>query len=323
MSAQDAGPAPAARRRGSELRRTFWGVAGANVLLFLVWLVQVETSPGGEFSGLAVFALLVLFGLALAIVGVVALIRRPAAYAIGLALLAVPPLWWATQLLGNFASYATAPSPDALRDGRGYFGEPPDRALAAAIVAGDAAKVGSLAAAARLDAEGFGHMTFMRLALEQGHANPDVVAALLKAGLDPDQDHQLLFGYLGGASGVMTSTENQPLLRAVIDAGVDLNQQSPEGFPRFFSGLNWPEGLTLMLEHGADTEAEAKDGNTAIMWAVMLQRWPAVDVLLAHRARLDHIAHDGKGMRDIVAEVRTRLNVEHPPQLAIIEAQLR
>lgn len=310
-------------RRGLGLRRAFWVVACGDVLLFFAWLLQVENSQGGEFTGLVVFFLLVLLGLAGAIIGAVALIRRPAAYAAGLALLVVPPLLWGMHAFADFLSYATAPSVEALQAGHGYFATAPDRALADAIVVGDAVKAASLAPAANLNAEGLGGMTYMRLVLEQGHANPDVVAALLRAGIDPDQDHQLLFGYLGGGRGLMIAGENEPLLRAALDAGIDLNQWSPEGFPRFFSGLSWPEGLALMLEHGADTEAEGKDGNTAIMWAVMLRRWPCVDVLLAHGARLDHVAHDGKSLRDIVAEARLGLNGESPPQLAALEAHLR
>ena len=41
-----------------------------------------------------VIRLLVLLGLVGVVMGIIALIRRPAAYAIGLALLVVPPLWW-------------------------------------------------------------------------------------------------------------------------------------------------------------------------------------------------------------------------------------
>ena len=46
-------------------------------------------------------------------------------------------------------------------------------------------------------------------------------------------------------------------------------------------------------------------------------------VLLAHGARIDHIAHDGTGLRDVVLEARGREHGEIPPQLAALEARLR
>lgn len=63
-----------------------------------------------------------------------------------------------------------------------YFTGTANRALAGAIVAGDAAREASIAPSANPNAVGWNGMTFMRLALEQGHAKPDVVAALLRAG---------------------------------------------------------------------------------------------------------------------------------------------
>ena len=67
--------------------------------------MQVESSPGGEFTGYVVFSLLVLLGLVGVVMGIVALIRRPAAYAIGLALLVVPPLWWGLLRLRDLLDY--------------------------------------------------------------------------------------------------------------------------------------------------------------------------------------------------------------------------
>jgi hypothetical protein len=173
-------------------------------------------------------------------------------------------------------------------------------------------------------------MTFMRLALDDGHADPGVVAALLKAGASPEQDQQYLFGSIndgsGATSGAMITGKNEKLLRAVIEAGVDLNRLDLEGNPRFLTALRWPHGLALMLEHGADTEAESKDGKTALMWAVLLWHGPAIDVLLAHGAGVDHADHQGKTLRDLVAEKLERFRADRaevPPPLAALEARLR
>ncbi len=311
------------RVRRNWLPGLFWIVAGGDLLFLLTTLLDAWTHPSGEFAGLAILVLLVITGLAGLIVGVVALIRNPVAYAIGLALMAWPPLLYGIQFITEFV---TTPSSEALEAGHGYFTGAAERALADAIVVGDGAKVASLAPAANLNARGWDDMTFMRLALENGHAQPEVVVALLKAGIDPDQDQQYLFGSMndgsGATSGAMITGQNEPLLRAVLDTGVDLNHQDREGNPRFFSALRWPEGLATMLEHGADTETEDKNGYTAIMYAVMLWHWPAIDVLLAHGARLDHVAHDGHTLRDLVAEKHERLHDDMPPELTRLEARL-
>jgi len=261
------------------------------------------------------------------VMAVVALIRKPVAYGIGLALAVMPPLSYAAQIVGDFL---TTPSEEAREAGSGYFTAPADRALANAIVAGDAAKVPSLLQAANPNAVGWNGMTFMRLALLDGHANPDVVAALLRAGANPDQDQQMMFGSVNdGAeadSGAMITAKNERLLRAVIDAGVDLNHRDLQGQPRFFSALRWPEGLALMLQHGADVEAEDNNGNTALMVAVMLWQWPAIDVLLAHGARVDRVNHAGVKLGDLVTEKLERYrNDKHdpPPQLSALAARLR
>src|SRR5262249_37211139 len=99
MSVQDRAEAKPERRRGGRLARSFWILACVGVAVCLLWLMQVENSPGGQFTGYIVFLLYVLLGLVGMVIGIVALIRRPAAYAIGLVLLVVPPLWWSLMRL--------------------------------------------------------------------------------------------------------------------------------------------------------------------------------------------------------------------------------
>ena len=305
----------------------FWIVAGGDMLVLLALAADTAINPSGQFAGLV----LVMFVAMIVLLGVlmvaVALIRRPVAYGIGLALAIWPPVYWAVSYFGP---WVTTPAESSLAAGHGYFQGVPERALADAIVARDAAKVSALAPAAKLDAVGWNRMTFMRLALDEGHADPGVVVALLKAGASPEQDQQYLFGSIndgsGATSGAMITGKNDKLLRAVIESGVDLNRLDLQGNPRFLTALRWPEGLAVMLEHGANTETESKDGKTALMWAVMLWYWPAVDVLLAHGARVDHVDHAGKSLRDLVAEKLERFRADRtevPPPLADLEARLR
>jgi len=313
--------------RGNWVDGAFWIVAGVEALCFVAWFVNFTVTPAGsQYDNLVA---LLLFGIAcihFAIMVTFLLVPNRVVHGIALVLVTAPPLLIGARIGGTFV---TAPGAEALAAGHGYFKRPADRALADAVVTGDGAKVAELAPAADTNAVGLYSMSFMRLALDQGHADPAVIAALLKAGADPDQDNQVLFGSMTGSDaiyGMMMVEKNERLLRAVIEAGVDLNQHDREGRPRFFSGLKWPAGLALMLDHGANPEAEDKDGITAITWAVKLWYWPAIDVLLAHGARLDHVAHDGQGLRAAVQEklehFRGQRN-EVPPQLAALAERLR
>ncbi len=313
--------------RGVILPRLFWAASGIGMAALVVMFTSTVLQPHGQFAGLLALLLLAMIVLLGAVMAAVALIRRPAAYWVGLALVAWPPAYYAMQYLTELAQ---TPGAAALAAGHGFFDGAAEGALADAIVAGDAAKVAALAPAARLDAVGWEGMTFMRLALDQGHAVPEVVVALLKAGADPDQDNRYLFGSFtdgeAAGSGAMITGHNERLLRAVIAAGVDVNRPDREGYPRFFSALRWPEGLAILLENGAAVEAEGADGNTALMWAVSFRQWDAAAVLLAHGAGAEHVARNGRSLRDIVSEAGKRQRMEGgdlPAALARLEDQLR
>jgi hypothetical protein len=209
------------------------------------------------------------------VIAIVAAIRKPMAYGIGLALVCVPALWFVFISARDLAQRLAAPSIADQEAGRGYFATPADRALAEAIVAGDVAKVASLAPAANLNAQGWGQMTFMRLALENGHANHDVLAILLRNRIDPDQDASLLYQ-------MIYNQKDEALLRVVIDSGVDLSKHMGRGCWFYFVGYNWPAGLALVLDHGADTEAQDTVGYTEIMRATLKETAP---MLPAERPR--------------------------------------
>jgi ankyrin repeat protein len=326
--------------RGMSLAKIFWIAACLDVVLILVPALDEWNHPSGEFSGLVVLGAFAIILFLAVIMLAVAVTRKRMAYWIGLALLAVPTAYVAIGYASYIIVLATRPGAEDLRADEaarkarhGDFTTAADRALADAIVAGDASKVASLAPAANLNAVGRDGMTFMRLALEDGQADPAVVAALLRAGADPDQDRQVLFGFIRSESedvdsGVMVGGKNERLLRAVIDAGVDLNQLDSVGKPRFFALLRWPEGLSFALEHGANIETEDQDADTAIMLAVAWDYWPAVDVLLAHGARIDRVDRHGGSLRDLVIQKLAWYRTYPPkppvpPPLLALEARLR
>jgi hypothetical protein len=298
------------------LTALFWIAAGGSVLLVLIPALREWKHPQGQFSGLAVISLFAIVVGLIVVIAIVAAIRTPMAYGIGLAFVSVPALWYVSISASNLAQRAEAPSIVDQEAGRGYFSTQADRALADAIVAGDAAKVASLAPAANLGAEGWGRMTFMRLALENGHANHDVLAVLLRNGIDPDQDSSLLYQ-------IIYSQKDEALLRVVIDSGVDLGKHMGRGNWFYFVGYDWPEGLALVLDHGADTEAQDPMGYTEIMRATRSQSWPTVESLLAHGARIDHVGNDGRSLRDLLPEAIAGYRGEIPPRIAALRESLR
>jgi hypothetical protein len=294
----------------------FWIAAGGNVLLALIPALREWNHPQGEFSGLAVISLLAIAVCLSVVVVIVAIIRKPAAYGIGLTLVSVPALWFVANGARNLAQRAAAPSLADQAAGRGYFFTPADRALAEAIVAGDGAKVASLAPAANLNAAGWGGMSFTRLALENGHANHDVLGVLLRDGIDPDQDASLLYQ-------MIYREKDEGLLRLVIDSGVDLSKHMGRGRWFYFVGYDWPQGLALVLDHGADTEAQDSEGYTEIMRATRAQSWRTVEALLEHGARIDHVANDGRSLRDLLPAAIEGYHGELPPRIAALRESLR
>ncbi|HZW52170.1 MAG TPA: hypothetical protein VFF05_09920, partial [Rudaea sp.] len=129
------------------------------------------------------------------------------------------------------------------------------------------------------------------IAASRGAAEPDAVAALLKAGADP-----------GHLLGFVVEHKNERLLRVMMQAGVEMNHLEADRWdPRFFSLAKWPAGLALLLEHDANPETEGRTGFTVLMLAIHMEYWPSVDLLLAHGARTDDGAHR-LSLRKLVSE---------------------
>ena len=80
--------------------RLFWIVAGIDLVMLLALTADAAMNPRGQFAGLLVAMLLAMIVLLGVVVLAAALIRRPAAYWIGLALLIWPPVYWAVRQFG-------------------------------------------------------------------------------------------------------------------------------------------------------------------------------------------------------------------------------
>jgi hypothetical protein len=130
------------------------------------------------------------------------------------------------------------------------------------------------------------------LGLENRHAKPDVVTALLKAEVNQEPDQQYWFrstnDWLEAASGAMITAWNERLLRAMLGVEVDLNRQ----IWRAIRSSSRPRGGPR----------------------VMLENWPA-DALLA-LAQASISSPRGPHSVRHVSEKRERLHDEIPPELA-------
>src|SRR5690242_3200716 len=103
------------------LARLFWIAASGNVLLVLIPALREWYEPRGEFSGLVVIGLLAIVLCLAVVAAIVAALRKPVAYGIGLALVCVPVAWFALVSVGQFVASQSAPSVADQDAGRGYF----------------------------------------------------------------------------------------------------------------------------------------------------------------------------------------------------------
>jgi ankyrin repeat protein len=109
----------------------------------------------------------------------------------------------------------------------------------------------------------------------------------------------------------------------VINTGVDLNKHMGKGSWYLFISYDWPAGLALVLDHGANTEVQDAMGYTPIMRAAQAESWPTVEALLAHGARTDHAGNDGRTLRDLLSEAVAKHRDQVPPRIAALQASLR
>jgi ankyrin repeat protein len=76
-----------------------------------------------------------------------------------------------------------------------------------------------------------------------------------------------------------------------------------------------PDGLAAFLDAGADVNAETPDGHTALMEAVRSMQFESVALLLAHGAREDQVAKDGTTLDKLMADVPPDMLKDLPPDV--------
>jgi len=231
-----------------------------------------------------------------------------------LVLMLVPYAIW-IQRLSDQGYFWLLIHPD-IGTGEGYFDTKPERDLAHAIVACngyedpptcDFPKIDALVRAANVNTVGLRDKTFMDLAIEAG-ASPEVVGSLLRAGETAGDARRKAMHY--------ACEQAEPkLARAVLTAGVDPNLREADGTPYMIRATAMPDGLAAFLDAGADVNAESPDGHTALMAAVGSDNFESVALLLAHGAREDRVGKDGTTLEKLMADVPPEMLKDLPPDV--------
>ena len=95
------------------------------------------------------------------------------------------------------------------------------------------------------------------------------------------------------------------VVRALLDAGADVNGTSSWGETALQGAAAFPKGLAtvrLLLARGADVNVANRGGWTALMEAALIGQTEIIHALLAHRSDLTARGADGQTARMIAAQ---------------------
>jgi hypothetical protein len=186
-----------------------------------------------------------------------------------------------------------------------FFRSGPMRDIAEAILRNDASAVAALAPTVDLNRSGVSDMTLLGLAIRQLRSTPDqheVLRTLLAAGADPNRAAQYELP-LAVAIQVSGKAGIRPA-QLLLDAGANPNLTSSYGEPVFYAATGVsaaPEVLSLLIDRGADVNAENSQGRTALISAANTRNWKAA-LLLLRRGADPERGHgaDGQTFRSLV-----------------------
>ena len=309
------------------VRVCIFGLAGLEAALLLWMFILSETEPrGGGLNGgpeMALFFYVIVPAAFLALAVVVFRFARSRFFRWASALAIVAPLVALVvhEVQETILRYHVRE--DA--SGRGYFETRPAKRLAEAVVQGDTAAVAALVGSTDIRQFGESNETFLRLALERTGDKAALVAILLRAGADPNQNGN----WPGDGGWPLRSaiySGDAAVIGLLLDAGADPNRVDNQGQPAFFTALEYPDMLALLLPRGVRLTEENAEGWTALMFGVRTGRWRSVDMMLDAGADPAHVSKSGltlAGTVDLVKREKIRFEEPVPPELLALEERLR
>lgn len=179
---------------------------------------------------------------------------------------------------------------------------PSPGALVAAVVRGSFAEVQALIAAGASvnDASDLTGMTALMEAINQGET--DIALYLMAQGAALEAASNLGRTALMFAADTSHEDSGYTLLAALLAHGVNIDAMDDDGNTAL-SNASWrghARAVRLLLESGADVNAQSTDGGwTALMGAAENTYGDVVELLLAHKARLDLVNEDGDTALDL------------------------
>jgi ankyrin repeat protein len=252
---------------------------GAIGLVYLLGLAAAGPSKSSPVT--VTLYLLVMPAAVLAVAVVLFLFGKSPAWRGAALLVAAAPLLFlvGTQISGEMTRRAhTGEDGNITR-----FAKGPMQDVEFAITRNDPAGVARAARGASLNQQAIDRTTVLVFALRQLEKHPgppDVLKALLDAGADPNAPGDTL--PLQTAIYATTKTGMEPVTM-LLKAGANPNQPNGFGEPAYFAATGYsvaPEVMELLIGHGADLTARARDGNSALFRAAATENWKVALVLL-------------------------------------------
>jgi hypothetical protein len=270
------------------VKAIFWGLVAIDVLGVAVIFLLGLAAAGSSRTSTAQVAL-VLLALPLLVLAAAVLLFLKAG-SMPLRLLAVVVAAAPLAIAFSARAIAQVEFRSSLNDAgeMTYYRAGPYRDLAQAITRGEATVVESLAKQVEINRPGTAGMTLLGLSMRRLRADPqqlEVIRVLLAAGADPNQEAQSEFP-LSVALQVSGKSGPEPV-RLLLDAGANPNLADDFGSPVYFAATGVSAGLdalSLVIDRGADVNAVARNGTTALFHASMTRNWRAALMLLERGA---------------------------------------
>ncbi|KQV51699.1 hypothetical protein ASC95_29630 [Pelomonas sp. Root1217] len=128
----------------------------------------------------------------------------------------------------------------------------------------------------------------------------DLAAAQAALNRGASRDATNDFGFT--AISIAADRGHLPIVRLLIDAGVDVNRRDVHGLSLLHDAVSWPEVMEVLLDAGADMDGATIQGVTPLMSAAAFGEMDSVRLLLARGADLNRRDDRGSSAADAAGE---------------------